>query len=99
MDQAPELQQQWYYSQFGERMGPVPYDTVYQMVISEQLSPFNLVWTEGMSEWSEIQSLATLFPVSPSVESTPSHAPRDYSDEPGLYSGMAIAAFIVSARC
>ncbi|MFT5523040.1 MAG: hypothetical protein ACI9G1_001032 [Pirellulaceae bacterium] len=90
-----ETQQPFYYSQMGEQLGPTSYHNVLAMVRCGELTPFDLVWTEGMTEWMEIQSLPTLFPVV-GTHSRPESDRRDRNPSEPTWSGMAIASLTLS---
>ncbi len=50
----------WYYARGGQAVGPVSVDTLRQLVAAGQLLPGDLVWREGMSEWTAISSIPGL---------------------------------------
>lgn len=52
---------QWFYTRGGQRLGPVVSDTLRQMAAAGQLSPNDLVWKEGMSQWVEARVVEGLF--------------------------------------
>lgn len=49
---------EWYYLKDGQQMGPVSAEQLAEMKNSGGLAPTELVWTEGMTEWQPINSLA-----------------------------------------
>ncbi len=79
---------QWYYSQQGQRCGPVTSDQLKQLATSGQLQPTDLVWKKGMAQWVKAEDikglmLATLetpppIPVSP--VNPVGNAPLDFLD-------------------
>jgi hypothetical protein len=50
----------WYYAQNGERKGPVSDEVLREMARDGSLHPTDLVWRDGMAEWSTA-ALATGF--------------------------------------
>ena len=61
------MSSQWYYSQGGQRQGPIAFDKLKELAASGQLGPTDLVWKEGMSQWAEAKSLKELFPIAPAT--------------------------------
>lgn len=43
---------EWHYAHGGQQHGPVPADTVRQLLASRQLDPGALVWRDGMPAWA-----------------------------------------------
>jgi hypothetical protein len=41
----------WYYSKNNQQFGPINIDTIRSLYATGQLSPNDLVWTEGMNQW------------------------------------------------
>jgi TM2 domain-containing membrane protein YozV len=69
------IETQWWYSKNGVQAGPVGLVTLQQMLSSGSLSPDDLVWTDGMAQWSPARSVPGVMPVSappipPSSENT-----------------------------
>ena len=65
---------QWFYAKNNQQHGPVSEEQLKQLAASRQLNPSDLVWTDGMSEWTEARKLKGLFPTQapPSPPSPPS---------------------------
>ncbi|MFT3990885.1 MAG: GYF domain-containing protein [Luteolibacter sp.] len=60
-DSAP-----WYYTQAGQRQGPVPYSELQEKAKSGALNPrTDLVWTKGMTEWLKAGDIGDLFERAP----------------------------------
>jgi hypothetical protein len=57
---------QWYYASGEERKGPVSSAVLKTLATSGQLGPEDLVWREGMSDWTAARLLRGLFSGSPS---------------------------------
>ena len=47
---------QWYYSEYGEKKGPVRELDLVDRIRHEELPPDALIWTEGMDDWVEIRN-------------------------------------------
>lgn len=56
------MAQRWYYARGGQKIGPVTSQELRYLAASGSLQPADLVWTEGMAEWKEAQSVVGLFP-------------------------------------
>lgn len=41
----------WYYAQNGQQHGPVTEEALKMLIARQQLSPDDLVWSEGMADW------------------------------------------------
>jgi hypothetical protein len=55
------MSEQWYYAKHGQQLGPVAADVIRQMAATGQLSPADLVWKDGMPEWTPARSVPGLF--------------------------------------
>ena len=53
---------QWYYVQAGQQAGPVTWEQLRAMAQAQQLTPGQLVWCEGMVNWSPAGTIPGLFP-------------------------------------
>ena len=51
---------EWYYASGGQQQGPVPLDTLRQMLAAGQVQPGDLVWTQGMPNWSPANNVPGL---------------------------------------
>lgn len=60
---------QWFYSEGGEQKGPVPEETLREMLRTGKLRDDSLVWTDGMAEWRGIGTL-------PGWDPSPYESPR-----------------------
>jgi len=56
---------QWYYAQDGQRHGPIPKTQLDDLAASGQLRADDLVWTEGMSQWTPASQVEGLLPAAP----------------------------------
>jgi hypothetical protein len=68
---------QWYYTQAGERKGPVDAATVQNLYQSGQLKAEDLVWEEGMADWVKADTVLT-----PNTQSSSQEAPFAASPVP-----------------
>jgi uncharacterized RDD family membrane protein YckC len=65
--------QVWYYSRGENQEGPVPIEQLQEMLRNGAIQPDNLVWTEGLTQWTAAQMIpalmgtATAAPVPPSA--------------------------------
>ena len=48
---------EWYYAKHGKQEGPVDLATLQGLLQSGQVSPTDLVWEEGMAEWTPAQNV------------------------------------------
>jgi hypothetical protein len=46
---------QWYYSKNGSQLGPVEQGGILSKLASGEISPSDMVWREGMTDWLEAQ--------------------------------------------
>lgn len=51
---------QWYYSEGGQRRGPVPADQLKNLTVSGTVKPDTLVWKQGMAQWTPAGQVAEL---------------------------------------
>ena len=71
----------WYYSRGGAQLGPVDQSTLRMMAVSGQLSPEDLVWSEGMGNWQPATSVPSLaWPQSQHVHGDSRHRSTAASD-------------------
>jgi uncharacterized protein DUF4339 len=56
---------EYYYSQAGQRCGPVLGEQLKQLAASGQLQPTDLIWKEGMPGWIAAAKVKGLFPAPP----------------------------------
>lgn len=65
----------WYYSHDGRERGPVPMARLIEMTTAGSVKPSDLVWQEGMEDWTPASRVAGLFPAAPPPASSSSSAP------------------------
>jgi hypothetical protein len=73
----------WFYAKNGSQQGPVATEALKAMLASGEISPSDLIWRDGMSDWTPAGRVAEIASVaaSPSMEAAPytSPAPASYS--------------------
>ena len=50
----------WFYAKYGKQDGPVDLETLRAKLQSGELAPTDLVWKEGMPEWTAAETVADL---------------------------------------
>ena len=53
---------QWFFSNAGQRQGPVSAEHLKQLAAAGQLLPSDLVWKEGMTQWVEARTIKGVIP-------------------------------------
>src|SRR5437879_4477910 len=53
---------EWYYAQDGNRQGPVPEDRLRELAAAGRLRPDDLVWQDGMPDWTPASRVPGLIP-------------------------------------
>ena len=71
------MSDQWYYSEHGQRRGPVSAGELKQLACTGKLKPTDLVWKQGLASWRAASEVAGLFP--PSISDEPPPLPLDGS--------------------
>ena len=56
------MSQEWYYAKGDQKRGPITLDQLRGLARSGELAPSDLVWTEGMADWQQANSLKDLMP-------------------------------------
>jgi hypothetical protein len=52
----------WYYSRKGQKEGPTTFERLQRLAASGELRATDLVWHEGMADWTQAAQVAGLFP-------------------------------------
>jgi len=65
----------WYYAREGEQAGPVSATELKRLASSGRLHPEDLIWQEGMKEWTPARQVKGLFEASVSSAALPPAAP------------------------
>jgi hypothetical protein len=76
------MAEQWYYTRQGQRFGPLSIEQIRQLALAGQLQQTDLVWTEGMAEWTPAGRCTQLFAPAAAVPGV----------LPGVAPGMPVAA-------
>lgn len=75
MNGDDSMDQQWYYSQNGQKHGPISSAELKQLAAAGKLQPTDLIWKEGMAKWAAARSVKGLFPAeAPSTPAAPAAA-------------------------
>jgi len=62
---------QWYYSNNGRERGPVPMARLKELAAAGTVKASDLVWREGMEDWTPASGIEGLFPLTPPPVATP----------------------------
>jgi hypothetical protein len=87
----------WYLSRQGNRYGPYSWEQMGEFAAAGQVTPQDLVWSEGMSNWTKAADIEGLFASSPPPGSAPPPAPppetaqqpQPSASAPGLSAGAS----------
>jgi hypothetical protein len=55
------METQWYYTDQGQRLGPVSPEQLKQLATSGRLRPSDMVWKQGMAQWVAANQIKGLF--------------------------------------
>ena len=87
----------WYYGDNGQQNGPLDDNGIRQAISDGKLTPYTLVWREGMAGWMPLLQVPELSggPGAPgySGQTAPQYA-VPYGAVPGSTSGLAIASMV-----
>jgi hypothetical protein len=72
---------QWYYARNDQQFGPVSAAELKQLAEAGRLSPDDLLWREGMEQWTTAVNLRGLF-ATEDVAAVPSATPRPLVEQP-----------------
>lgn len=61
---------EWYYARDGQQLGPVSIEALSQLIAVGTVAPQDLVWREGMAQWTPASSLPELYQPSPDAGPT-----------------------------
>ena len=82
---------QWYYALGGERLGPVSQEQLRELSSSGQLQASDLVWQEGMADWTPAGEVQGLLPAAAEAGPPPvpgSPPPMRKSESPKMVSDL-----------
>ncbi|MGA3065330.1 MAG: GYF domain-containing protein [Tepidisphaeraceae bacterium] len=57
---------EWFYTDNGVQAGPVEFSVLQQMAAAGKIQPSELVWKQGMPNWTAAATIPGLFPAAPS---------------------------------
>jgi hypothetical protein len=89
---------EWFYTEQGQRRGPVTWQQLQQLATAGQVKPNDLVWKNGMAQWVPASSQAGLFgapaapPPAPPAPAPPPAPPPERGAPPSAPSRPAPAA-------
>ena len=84
----------WYYSEGGERRGPVTAVDLRRLYSTGQLTSLRMVWREGMPTWATLASVEDELPAPPKVRID--LPPKRFSvGAGGVFLGLSILFFVV----
>jgi hypothetical protein len=63
--------QEWHYARGGKQLGPVTSEALKQLAGNNELSPEDLIWKEGWTEWKRADRIKNLFPMHSSKNKPP----------------------------
>jgi hypothetical protein len=86
------MTEEYYYTSFGKRFGPVPETQLKTLVESNMLRPTDLVWREGSPDWVPASQVPGLFGGSTAVQPLPSIALPVPARNGHDYAGAATAS-------
>ncbi len=87
----------WYYGENGEQQGPFDDATIRQAISDGKLTPYTMVWREGMPGWLPLLQVPELSGggmVSDQMANVPPQYAAPYGTIPGTTSGLAIASMV-----
>ena len=88
----------WYCTRQGERQGPMPAPAIKQMLAAGQLTPQDLVWTEGMAQWAPAPAVAELWDGAPPPPPVNYYAPGPYATGPAMGESAGIRMLLPVGR-
>lgn len=85
------MAEQWYYTEKGKEMGPVPTAELKRMATSGSLKPTDMVWQEDLPTWVRAATIKGLFPEAGAItarsgptaarSTNPTRRPRDAGED------------------
>src|SRR5687768_3887589 len=84
-------QHEWYYAVGGNQVGPVGSDELKRLAAAGELKPTDLVWRDGLSDWTAASKIGGLF----AAAAAPGTSPPDAAAAAApVYSAPAPAAVL-----
>jgi hypothetical protein len=89
---------EWYYTQNGQRLGPITVDSLKTLATSGSLGPDDLVWKQGMSGWVVASQIKGLLPAATLAQNVPPPlpAPSSNSQPPAAHAANDPTAWLSS---
>ena len=75
------MQVEWWYASGGKRKGPISTDVLRQKLFEGSVTTSDLVWTEGMSEWTAVCDVPVLNKM---IQALPPELPKTAVPEPSV---------------
>ncbi len=89
----------WHYSHNATEHGPVSFSELQDLASTEQLAPGDLVWSEGMPDWTEAYRIPGVFTapdgLAPTRAATALEPRMSSPAEPLATSAMAVGSFVL----
>jgi hypothetical protein len=82
--------QSWYYARQGQRQGPMPIETLKQVIAQGQVSPADLVWKAGLPAWAPAHTFPDLMPLGVTPSLGYYTAPPPSADDIGQNAGVRL---------
>lgn len=89
---------EWYYAVSNRRHGPISFEELRRLVSLGEIHQEDLVWTDGMEQWTPAAEIKALFPASPGYEISESLDSPETSRVAGNAAGQLVyATFLMRA--
>ncbi len=69
------METRWYYTEQGQRLGPVSSTQLKQLAASGRLQPSDMLWKEGMAQWAAASQVNGLFSAATKAATVPPPIP------------------------
>lgn len=82
------METQWYYTDQGQRVGPVSAAQLKERAASGRLQPTDMVWKEGMTQWAAVGQVKGLLPAARKEQTSVVSPPPMLTPEPRIGGGL-----------
>ena len=82
---------EWYYAKNGKQEGPVSAESLQSMIVSGAVAPTDLIWREGMAEWTPAGQVAEFSGGGIVAPPGGSQIPQGGVPQPGQVPGAPVA--------
>ena len=82
---------EWYYAKNGKQEGPVSAESLQSMIVSGAVAPTDLIWREGMAEWTPAGQVAEFSGGGIVAPPGGSQIPQGGVPQPGQVAGAPVA--------